>query len=156
MHLGVFPSSYEPWGYTPAECLVRGVPAVTSNVSGFGNHMEGLLRGVNSAKHDLYLVDRRTRSFDEAVAQTAEYMHGFCMTKQRERVAQRNRADRLGEFLDWEELHGEHGRARRMALRRRYGSDRGGRKREEAPKRLPQVRQRSELSLSFAPTPVVE
>lgn len=155
-HLGVFPSNYEPWGYTPAECLVRGVPAVTSNVSGVGNHMEGLLRDVDSAEHGLYLVDRRTRSFDDAVAQTAEYMHGFCQTKQRERVAQRNRADRLGEFLDWEELHGEYGRARRMALRKRYGSDGSAGRREEPLKRLPQVRQRSELSLSFAPTPVVE
>lgn len=155
-HLGVFPSNYEPWGYTPAECLVRGVPAVTSNVSGFGNHMEGLLRGVNPAEHGLYLVDRRTRPFDQAVAQTADYMHGFCMTKQRERVAQRNRADRLGEFLDWEELHGEYGRARRMALRRGYGSDGGCGRREEPPKRLPQVRQQSELSLSFAPTPALE
>jgi Glycogen synthase len=23
-HLGVFPSYYEPWGYTPAECTVVG------------------------------------------------------------------------------------------------------------------------------------
>jgi len=23
-HLGVFPSYYEPWGYTPAECVVHG------------------------------------------------------------------------------------------------------------------------------------
>ena len=25
-HLGVFPSYYEPWGYTPMECVIRGVP----------------------------------------------------------------------------------------------------------------------------------
>jgi glycogen(starch) synthase len=35
--LGVFPSAYEPWGYTPMESLVLGVPAVTSTLSGFGN-----------------------------------------------------------------------------------------------------------------------
>jgi hypothetical protein len=35
-HLGVFPSYYEPWGYTPAECTVLGVPSVTSDLSGFG------------------------------------------------------------------------------------------------------------------------
>lgn len=29
-HLGVFPSYYEPWGYTPAECTVMGVPSVTT------------------------------------------------------------------------------------------------------------------------------
>ena len=34
--LGVFPSAYEPWGYTPMESLVMGVPCITSTLSGFG------------------------------------------------------------------------------------------------------------------------
>lgn len=53
------------------------------------------------------------------------------MTKQLEGVAQLNRTDSLGEFLDWEELHGEYGRARRMALRRGYEGDGGCWRREE-------------------------
>ena len=39
-HLGVFPSYYEPWGYTPAECTVMGIPSVTTNLSGFGCFIE--------------------------------------------------------------------------------------------------------------------
>ncbi|XP_054664468.1 glycogen [starch] synthase, muscle isoform X2 [Grus americana] len=39
-HLGVFPSYYEPWGYTPAECTVMGIPSVSTNLSGFGCFME--------------------------------------------------------------------------------------------------------------------
>jgi len=34
-HLGVFPSYYEPWGYTPAECTVMGIPSISTNLSGF-------------------------------------------------------------------------------------------------------------------------
>ncbi len=34
--LGVFPSLYEPWGYTPMESMMMGVPAITSTVAGFG------------------------------------------------------------------------------------------------------------------------
>jgi len=34
-HLGIFPSYYEPWGYTPLESLASGVPSVTSDLSGF-------------------------------------------------------------------------------------------------------------------------
>ena len=41
-HLGVFPSYYEPWGYTPAECTVMGVPSITTNLSGFGSYIEDL------------------------------------------------------------------------------------------------------------------
>jgi len=33
-HLGVFPSYYEPWGYTPAECTVMGIPSISTNLSG--------------------------------------------------------------------------------------------------------------------------
>ncbi len=34
--LGIFASYYEPWGYTPPECLAMGVPTVTSDLAGFG------------------------------------------------------------------------------------------------------------------------
>jgi phosphorylase/glycogen(starch) synthase len=34
--LSVFPSYYEPWGYTPLESLVFGVPTVTTSLAGFG------------------------------------------------------------------------------------------------------------------------
>ncbi len=33
----------EPFGYTPAECTVMGIPNVTTNLSGFGCFMEDLL-----------------------------------------------------------------------------------------------------------------
>lgn len=32
----VFPSYYEPWGYTPLESIAFGVPTVTTSLSGFG------------------------------------------------------------------------------------------------------------------------
>ena len=42
-HLGIFPSYYEPWGYTPMECIALGVPAVTTDLSGFGAYVESHL-----------------------------------------------------------------------------------------------------------------
>lgn len=38
-HLGVFPSYYEPWGYTPAECTVMGIPSISTNLSGLFLHI---------------------------------------------------------------------------------------------------------------------
>lgn len=34
--LAIFPSCYEPWGYTPMESLAAGVPAITTALTGFG------------------------------------------------------------------------------------------------------------------------
>lgn len=36
LDLAVFPSYYEPWGYTPLESIAFSVPTITSNLSGFG------------------------------------------------------------------------------------------------------------------------
>lgn len=36
MDLTVFPSYYEPWGYTPQESLALGVPTITTDYAGFG------------------------------------------------------------------------------------------------------------------------
>ncbi len=41
----VFPSYYEPWGYTPLESIAFGVPSITTSLAGFGrwvmDHSEG-------------------------------------------------------------------------------------------------------------------
>ena len=34
--LGIFPSYYEPWGYTPLESAAHAVPTVTTDLAGFG------------------------------------------------------------------------------------------------------------------------
>jgi phosphorylase/glycogen(starch) synthase len=36
LDLTVFPSFYEPWGYTPQESLAVGVPTITTDMAGFG------------------------------------------------------------------------------------------------------------------------
>ena len=55
----------EPWGYTPAECTVMGIPSVTTNLSGFGCFMEDLLEQPND--YGCYIVDRRSQSVEDSV-----------------------------------------------------------------------------------------
>lgn len=56
-HLGVFPSYYEPWGYTPAECTVMGIPSITTNLSGFGCFINEHV--ADPMSYGIYIVDRR-------------------------------------------------------------------------------------------------
>lgn len=66
----MFPSYYEPWGYTPAECTVLGVPNISTNLSGFGCFME---EHVNEPQtYGIYVVDRRHRSAEESVQQLSQ------------------------------------------------------------------------------------
>lgn len=115
-HLGVFPSYYEPWGYTPAECTVMGVPSITTNLSGFGCYMEELIE--NSSDYGIYIVDRRMKGVDDSVNQLTDFMFNFAMKSRRQRINQRNRTERLSDLLDWKRMGLEYVKARQLALRR--------------------------------------
>lgn len=119
-HLGVFPSYYEPWGYTPAECTVMGVPSITTNLSGFGCYMDELIE--NSSDYGIYIVDRRTKGVDDSVNQLTDFMFDFTMKSRRQRINQRNRTERLSDLLDWKRMGLEYVKARQLALRRAYPS----------------------------------
>lgn len=43
----VYPSYYEPWGYTPLESIAFGIPTVTTNLAGFGLWAKKYLSGDN-------------------------------------------------------------------------------------------------------------
>ena len=115
-HMGVFSSYYEPWGYTPAECTVMGIPSITTNLSGFGCYMEELIE--NAADYGIYIVDRRTKGVDDSVNQLTEYMYEFTTKSKRQRINQRNRTERLSDLLDWKRMGLEYVKARQLALRR--------------------------------------
>lgn len=101
-HVGVFPSYYEPWGYTPAECTVRGIPSVTTNLSGFGCFIEKQVPDHDS--YGIFVVDRRYKSGEESIQQLADCMMNYCKLNRRQRVILRNRTERLSELLDWRTL----------------------------------------------------
>lgn len=101
-HLGVFPSYYEPWGYTPAECTVMGIPSITTNLSGFGCFMQEHI--ADPMSYGIYIVDRRFISLETSVQQLARYMFDFARLSRRQRIIQRNRTERLSDLLDWRNL----------------------------------------------------
>eukprot|EP00835_Amoeboradix_gromovi_P004539 NODE_359_length_10180_cov_0.431703.p1 type:complete len:648 gc:universal NODE_359_length_10180_cov_0.431703:8558-6615(-) len=118
-HLGVFPSYYEPWGYTPAECTVLGVPSITTNLSGFGCYMDEIIKDTH--EYGIFIVDRRMKSVDESIEEIVKHMMHFCKLSRRERIQLRNRTERLSDLLDWKVLGIEYQKARRLALKRHYG-----------------------------------
>ena len=102
-HLGVFPSYYEPWGYTPLECIASGIPSVTSDLSGFGDYINKYM-----PEHDengIYVVERRYKNFNEAAEQLADILFGFVKMNMRDRINERNKVENSSEFFDWKYLY---------------------------------------------------
>ncbi|KAM9299630.1 glycogen [starch] synthase, muscle isoform 2-T2 [Gastrophryne carolinensis] len=117
-HLGVFPSYYEPWGYTPAECTVMGIPSISTNLSGFGCFMEEHI--ADPSAYGIYILDRRFRSVDDSCTQLTSFLYSFCQQTRRQRIIQRNRTERLSDLLDWKYLARYYMYARHMALAKAF------------------------------------
>ncbi|WP_455634677.1 glycosyltransferase [Parabacteroides sp.] len=47
MDATVYPSYYEPWGYTPLESIAFGIPTITTNLAGFGMWAKKTVSGDN-------------------------------------------------------------------------------------------------------------
>jgi glycogen(starch) synthase len=112
-HLGIFPSVYEPWGYTPLECIAMGVPAVTSDLAGFGRYAAETF-----PDHDrwgLSVIARRGRGFHDAAADLTRTLLAFCRLDRRARIALRNEVESHARAFAWTNLgvayHQAHDRA---------------------------------------------
>jgi glycogen(starch) synthase len=114
-HLGVFPSYYEPWGYTPLECIASGVPAVTSDLSGFGDYAMRHMPQPEQA--GIFVVERSRRSFDWSANQLADVMYQFLKQSRRERIMQRNQVEIRSTLFDWQHLIGYYRQAYELALK---------------------------------------
>ena len=119
-HLGVFPSYYEPWGYTPLECVVRGIPTVTSDLSGFGDFMMQLMKDYD--KIGVYVSNRKNKSFDKAAEELANTMLKFVKMNRRERITLRNKVENISEVFDWTNLRSYYDTAHDLAVKRKGGT----------------------------------
>jgi glycogen(starch) synthase len=101
-HLGIFPSMYEPWGYTPLECLASGVPSITSNLAGFGDYVSRNI--MDNEKLGMYIIDRKSRDFNQTADELADIMLRFVQMNRRERIALRYRSEEASLHFDWSNL----------------------------------------------------
>ncbi len=64
--LSIFPSYYEPWGYTPLESIAFKIPTITTNFAGFGAWVNSTFNLKNDA---VVVIERRDGESDNAIQQ---------------------------------------------------------------------------------------
>ncbi len=112
--LGVFPSFYEPWGYTPLEAVAFGVPAVTTDRAGFGRWVaaqgDGNRTGVRVLKREGVPTAQVTESLKHALLE-------FIDLPAKERAALGESCLRTAALTDWSNFmeHYEDAHARALA-----------------------------------------
>jgi glycogen(starch) synthase len=120
-HLGVFPSFYEPWGYTPVESAARGVPAITTDMSGFGKYVgENLEKG----KHDekgIIVIERQRKNDEQTINQLEEWMYWYLKLPKIQRIKNKIIAETFVQKVSWDNLIHNYFDAYEKAIKKTYG-----------------------------------
>lgn len=99
MDLTVFPSYYEPWGYTPLESIAFSVPTVTTDLSGFGQWIKSI-----KANHGVEVVHRSDYNFSQVVEAISAVLFNFIHQKASEMKEMRKKALEISQKALWEEF----------------------------------------------------
>jgi glycogen(starch) synthase len=115
-HLGVFPSYYEPWGYTPLETAAMAVPAVTTDLAGYGIYMEEELKDLTEERGGVYVVERDGKSWQHSADDLHSVLSHYAGLSHADRVKEKMRAKMLSEVADWQEFQEHYVEAHNHAM----------------------------------------
>ncbi|MBI2663833.1 glycogen/starch synthase [Candidatus Woesearchaeota archaeon] len=115
-HLGVFPSFYEPWGYTPVEAAALGVASVTTDLSGYGRYICDQSRDKESP--GIFVVRRFGVGDDEVVKALAKILDDYGSLGVQERIKNKIDAKHLASLTDWKRMIKNYENAYNLALER--------------------------------------
>ena len=98
--LTIFPSYYEPWGYTPLESIAFGIPTITSDKSGFGQWV--LSHKVNSIyESGVRVVPRTDSNYQDAAHEIARQLNQLIEAPEAARKDAMQAASATAELADW-------------------------------------------------------
>lgn len=116
--LTLFPSYYEPWGYTPLESVAFGVPTVTDNKAGFGQWvLDNFTNGVQNC--GVCVVDRADSNYLAARDAIANAALAYEACDSNARLHARNMAFLTSAKTDWKFFMAHYDDAYRIALQHR-------------------------------------
>ncbi len=120
--LTVFPSYYEPWGYTPLESLMFSIPTVTTSLSGFGLWVRDYFREPGNG---ISVIDRTDDNESRVVSDIRDFMSKFIGLTDDEVREARAKAHEISRIAMWDSLVQHYFTAYDKAL------DKSGDRREE-------------------------
>ncbi len=99
--LTVFPSYYEPWGYTPLESLAFHIPAVTTSLAGFGRWVD---THVKDQGDGIRVLKRTDGSYGKVVVELANAISHYAALTHDEMALARTKAFEISRVALWENL----------------------------------------------------
>ncbi len=114
LDMTVFPSYYEPWGYTPLESIAFGKPTVTTDKSGFGqwilSHYDNSLLSCG-----VKVVSRTDSNYDLAAQEIGQQLLKYCGFSTEESTTASEAALSTSRKADWKFFVSEYYKAFKVA-----------------------------------------
>jgi glycogen(starch) synthase len=114
--MGVYPSTYEPFGLTPLEALALGVPAITTDLSGFGSLVS---EQTSEEALGIHVLKRRGLDNDTVAKKLAEVIIAHSKLSAAQVAKARTIAREISELYSWRNIIHEYKKSYQLALQKR-------------------------------------
>jgi Glycogen synthase len=115
MDVGVFPSRYEPFGYTPVEAAVKKDISITSDMTGFGRFIMKKAKSKECGVRVIRMAGRTAGQASDELARELERIYSLPLDKLEKEKAN---AYKMMRYVNWKGLVRNYYRAYEMALDR--------------------------------------
>ncbi|MDR0506053.1 MAG: glycogen/starch synthase [Dysgonamonadaceae bacterium] len=102
LDLTVFPSYYEPWGYTPLESVAFSIPTVTTNLAGFGLWAKNEIENNSNFSDSVEIIERTDDNYFEAAELIKESILKYATEMDSKQIRKaKNAAQLLSREASW-------------------------------------------------------
>lgn len=116
--LCIYPSYYEPWGYTPLEAIAFKVPCITTDLAGFGLWANTVKGGYSEIEDGVKVIHRTDYNYSEVADAIKDTVAQYSNYTAEEVKKCRQNADKLSKKALWKEFIKYYEQAYDMALRK--------------------------------------
>ncbi len=116
--LCVYPSYYEPWGYTPLEAIAFRVPCITTDLAGFGLWANKVFGHEGEIEDGVKVIHRTDYNYSEVADAIKDTVAQFSAMTPKEVEACRKKASALSKKALWSEFIKYYDEAYDIALRK--------------------------------------
>lgn len=116
--LSVYPSYYEPWGYTPLESVAFHVPTITTDLAGFGRWVDSELGHSGELQDGVKVIHRTDYNYSEVADTIKDTISQFSDMNKKEIDTIRNKAAKISEKALWKHFIQYYYQAYDIALRK--------------------------------------
>ena len=116
--LCIYPSYYEPWGYTPLEAIAFKVPCITTDLAGFGQWVNSEVGHEGEIKDGVKVIHRTDYNYSEVADAIKDTVAEFSAMTKKQVSDARSAAEKLSKKALWSEFIKYYHDAYDIALRK--------------------------------------